>query len=169
MSEIALCADFQAQLRVACIYAMPLLTKVAVNLWRRQCYTINGVVSVCACGSLASTAEHKYPAMYLKWLKITFKNIFTMQKLSKIAFALPEVNIIKPIFRPLILTKILMFYKLSIIAFALPEVNTAKQELRPMIVTKIIIFPNLTFIYLRWPKLAFKYIFMHQKCLRSGI
>ena len=47
-------------------------------------------------------------------------------------------------------------------AFALPEVNTPKQELRPMIVTKIIIFPNLTFIHLRWPKLAFKYIFMHK-------
>ena len=85
-----------------------------------------------------------------------------MQKLSKIAFALPEVNILKPELRPLILTKILMFLKLSIMASALPEVNTAKQELRPMIMTKIIIFPNLTFIYLRWPKLAFKYIFMHK-------
>ena len=47
-------------------------------------------------------------------------------------------------------------------AFVLPEVNTVTQEVRPMILTKIIVFPKLTFIYLRWPKFAFKSIFMHK-------
>ena len=61
-----------------------------------------------------------------------------MQKLSKIAFALPEVNILKPELRPLILTKILMFLKLSIMASALrvrlktiftePEVKISQPE-----------------------------------------
>ena len=55
----------------------------------------------------------------LKWIKKNHPNVFLTLKTSKLLFALPEVKILKPDIRPLILIQILVFSKMT---FFRPEI-----------------------------------------------